>query len=151
MFLLLGTTGLLAAALARVDALPAGVLRWWLRSEALLILMSVVSLLAGGRLLWQSEHRTVEWQPRVRGRRFHSLVLYTRPGCGLCDDVAELLAHYREYLPPATEVDIEGDARLVDRYGQCVPVVEIDGMVRFRGKVNELLLRRLIDGAPVED
>jgi hypothetical protein len=29
--------------------------------------------------------------------------------------------------------------------------VEIDGTVRFRGTVNELLLRRLIDGAPVED
>lgn len=150
-FLLLGTAGLLAAALAHMDALPPGVLRWWLRSEALLILMSLVSLLAGGRLLWHSEHRPVDWQPRTPGRRFHSLVLYTRESCGLCEDAAELLARYRPYLPPTTEVDIDADPRLVERFGTCVPVVEVDGTVRFRGAVNEVLLRRLIDGAPVEE
>lgn len=150
-FLLLGTAGLLAAALARMDALPAGVLRWWLRSEALLILLSIVSLLAGGRLLWQSEHAPVEWQPRTPGRRFHSLVLYTRDGCCLCGQAADLLARYRSYLPPATEVDIDADPRLRERFTTCVPVVEIDGEIRFRGGVNEVLLRRLIDGTPVED
>ena len=30
------------------------------------------------------------------------------------------------------------------RYDQCVPVVEIDGQERFRGRVNEVLLRRLL-------
>jgi hypothetical protein len=28
-----------------------------------------------------------------------------------------------------------------------VPVVEIDGRVRFRGRINEVLLRRIIDHA----
>jgi glutaredoxin len=150
-FLLLGTAGLLVAALARMNFLPLDVLRWWLRSEALLILLSIVALLAGGRLVWHSEHSPVEWQPRTPGRRFHSLVLYTREGCCLCEEAAELLARYRSYLPPATEVDIDTDPRLRERFATCVPVVEIDGEIRFRGVVNEVLLRRLIDGTPVED
>ena len=29
------------------------------------------------------------------------------------------------------------------------PVVELDGKIRFRGRVNEILLRRLIEGAPI--
>jgi hypothetical protein len=147
-FLLLGTAGLLCAALVRFDALPAGALRWWLRSESLLLLLSLVSLLAGGRLLWQSGHAPAGWSPRRAGVRFHSVVLYTRSGCHLCDEAAAVLARYREYLPPPTEVDIDADPRLVERFGTCVPVVEIDAEVRFRGRVSEPLLRRLIDGTP---
>ena len=37
---------------------------------------------------------------------------------------------------------------LVDRFGKCVPVVELDGKVRFKGRINEILLRRLIEGSP---
>jgi hypothetical protein len=150
-FLLLGTAGLLCAALVRIDALPAGALRWWLRSESLLLLLSLVSLLAGGRLLWQSGHAPAGWSPRRSGVRFHAVVLYTRAGCHLCEEAAAVLARYREYLPPPTEVDIDADPRLVERFGTCVPVVECDGEVRFRGRVSEPLLRRLIDGTqPVE-
>jgi hypothetical protein len=42
------------------------------------------------------------------------------------------------------EIDIDQDPALVDRFDVCVPVVEIDGKVRFRGRVDELLLRRLL-------
>ncbi len=42
------------------------------------------------------------------------------------------------------EIDINERPELLDRYNTCVPVVEIDGKVRFRGKVNEVLLLRLI-------
>jgi hypothetical protein len=146
--LLLGTAGLLCAALVQFDALPPGLLRWWLRSESLLLLLSILALLAGGRLLWNSGHAPAGWSPRRPGVRFHSVVLYTRAGCHLCDDAAALLARYREYLPPATEVDIDADPQLVERFGTCVPVVECDGDVRFRGRVSEPLLRRLIDGTP---
>jgi hypothetical protein len=41
-------------------------------------------------------------------------------------------------------VDIDADPRLRDRYDTCVPVVVIDGRERFRGRVDELLLRRLL-------
>lgn len=43
-----------------------------------------------------------------------------------------------------TTVDIDQDPRLRERFDQCVPVVEIDGKIRFRGKVNPVLLDRLL-------
>lgn len=71
-----------------------------------------------------------------------SVILYTRAGCHLCEDAkAALLRHG---LSPA-EVDIDQDPALRTRYDQCVPVVVVDGVERFRGRVNEVLLRRLVD------
>jgi hypothetical protein len=43
-------------------------------------------------------------------------------------------------------VDIEADEELAGRFGQWIPVVEIDGQVRFRGQVDEVLLQRLLVG-----
>jgi glutaredoxin len=69
------------------------------------------------------------------------VVLYTRVGCHLCDDARELLV--RHGLAPRS-VDIDADPELRERYDVCVPVVVIDGVERFRGRVNEVLLRRLL-------
>jgi glutaredoxin len=69
------------------------------------------------------------------------VVLYTRQGCHLCDDAAALLL--RHGLAPRL-VDIDLDPALRERFTTCVPVVEIDGRVRFRGRVNEVLLRRVL-------
>ncbi|HZN35868.1 MAG TPA: glutaredoxin family protein [Pirellulaceae bacterium] len=71
------------------------------------------------------------------------VVLYTRQGCHLCDDARSLLERYG--LKPSL-VDIDADPQLRVRYTECVPVVEIDGRERFRGRVNEVLLRRLLAG-----
>jgi glutaredoxin len=69
------------------------------------------------------------------------VVLYTRQGCHLCDDALALLR--RHGLTPNI-VDIDADPALRERFDTCVPVVEFDGQVRFRGRVNEVLLRRLL-------
>lgn len=74
-----------------------------------------------------------------------NVTLYTRFGCHLCDDALALLR--RHGLSPR-EVDIDQDPQLRERYDTCVPVVEIDGRERFRGRVDELLLRRLIKAGP---
>lgn len=71
-----------------------------------------------------------------------SVVLYTRSGCHLCDDALALLEKHR--LRPRL-VDIDADPELRARFTTCVPVVEIDGQIRFRGRVNETLLRRLVE------
>ena len=71
------------------------------------------------------------------------VVLYTRRGCHLCDDALALLRRYG--LAPVL-VDIDLDHELRERFTECVPVVAIDGQVRFRGRVNEVLLRRLLAG-----
>jgi len=68
-------------------------------------------------------------------------VLYTRKSCQLCDEAKETLDMYGFSVE---EIDIDQRPELFDRYNTCVPVVEIDGKVRFRGKVNEVLLLRLI-------
>ena len=69
------------------------------------------------------------------------VLLFTRDGCHLCEEADELLR--RHGLAP-TAIDIDADPLLRQRYDTCVPVVVIDGKERFRGKVNEVLLQRLI-------
>ncbi len=69
------------------------------------------------------------------------IVLYSRPGCHLCDIAADLLARYHLKFEV---VDIDADPQLRECYNQCVPVVVIDGKERFRGRVDELLLRRIL-------
>lgn len=69
------------------------------------------------------------------------VVLYTRKGCHLCEEADTLLRSHGLNPKP---VDIDKDDQLREKFDCCVPVVEIDGRIRFRGKVNEILLRRLI-------
>lgn len=88
----------------------------------------------------------LQWQAAERGQRFDAVVVYTRQGCQLCDEAVALLQRYSRYLPGSIEVDIDDDPRLKERFNTCVPVVEFDGKIRFRGHVNEQLLRRLIEG-----
>ena len=77
---------------------------------------------------------------------FSSVVLYTRSDCPLCDEAKEVLNKYRARLPGIDEVDIDDDTDLTAEFGEWVPVVEIDGKVRFRGRIDEMLFRRLMDG-----
>jgi hypothetical protein len=41
-------------------------------------------------------------------------------------------------------IDVDGDPPLREKYNECVPVVLIDGKPRFRGRVNRVLLERLL-------
>jgi glutaredoxin len=71
----------------------------------------------------------------------HQVLLFTRAGCHLCEDAQEVLLRHGL---KATPIDIDASSELRERYDTCVPVVVIDGKERFRGKVNEVLLQRLI-------
>lgn len=72
-----------------------------------------------------------------------AVVIYTRAGCHLCDDAKHLLEQYSgRFHLAVTEIDIDRDPALKAQFDECVPVVEINGKVRFRGTVNEVLLRR---------
>ena len=66
---------------------------------------------------------------------------FTRKGCHLCDEALAVLHNHG--LSPET-IDIDERPEFLDEFNTCVPVVEIDGKVRFRGKVNEVLLRRVL-------
>lgn len=69
------------------------------------------------------------------------VLLFTRVGCHLCDDAKALLVRHGLAV---TEIDIDTQPDLQARYDTCVPVVTIDGKERFRGRVDEVLLRRLL-------
>jgi glutaredoxin len=75
------------------------------------------------------------------GLSAHNVVLYTRRGCHLCDEALATLQ--RHGLEPVC-IDIDDDPTLQNQFDACVPVVEIDGRVRFRGGVHPVLLRRII-------
>jgi len=65
------------------------------------------------------------------------LVLYSRPGCHLCEQaLEELLAlHHQGYRFELHEVDIESDEELLRRMLERIPVLELNGEV-----VSELVL-----------
>ncbi|MDP6446170.1 MAG: glutaredoxin family protein [Pirellulaceae bacterium] len=71
----------------------------------------------------------------------HSATVYTRPGCHLCEEAADML---RRHGVLVELVDIDQDETLRAKYDLCVPVVFIDGKERFRGRIEPVLLRRLI-------
>ena len=69
----------------------------------------------------------------------------TREGCHLCVEACELLQRYGFVVEL---IDIDADADLQQKYTSCVPVVVIDDKERFRGRINETLLRRLVKRRP---
>jgi glutaredoxin len=78
----------------------------------------------------------------------HRVVLYSRPGCHLCDVAREAVMANRSRVPfEFEEVDVEGDDALELEYGIRVPVVTVDGEERFEVTVDARELAGLL-GAP---
>ena len=72
-------------------------------------------------------------------------MLYTRPGCHLCDVLKEELESID--LPGGvalTSVDVEGDPELSRRFGRRVPVLEHAGRVLVEGRVQRADLARVL-------
>jgi glutaredoxin len=73
------------------------------------------------------------------------IVLYSRPGCGLCDEAREVLEAQRSRTPfDLDEVDISADDAMELEYGIRIPVVEIDGEEVFEISVDPAELARLV-------
>ncbi len=90
------------------------------------------------------------WWKRKKLRHWN-IVLYTRRGCHLCEQAwGQLERERRRYEFSLRCVDVDGDADLVRRFGECVPVVVVNERVRFRGIVNPVLLRRLLEAGSSE-
>ena len=73
------------------------------------------------------------------------VVLYSRPGCHLCEDAKAVLAQARARVPfDFQEVDISTDPDLFEEHKWHIPVIEIDGRTAFKLRVApEALLERL--------
>jgi hypothetical protein len=75
----------------------------------------------------------------------HRVVLYSRPGCHLCDVAREVVLTVRGAVPfDFEEVDIEGDDELELEYGIRIPVVDVDGEERFEITVDPDELSALV-------
>jgi len=75
----------------------------------------------------------------------HRVVLYSRPGCHLCDVAREAIEAVRARAPFVfEEVDIERDEALELDYGIRIPVVSVDGRERFEVTVDPGELARLV-------
>lgn len=72
------------------------------------------------------------------------VVLYTRAGCHLCDDARVVVQ--RVVGQAYEEIDIDGDPRLAERYGEEVPVVAVDGRQLCYWRVPEDRLRTAVRG-----
>ena len=75
----------------------------------------------------------------------HEVVLYTRSGCHLCDEVKATLAR----LAPRggftwREVDVDSDPDLQRQFTDQVPVVFIDGKKAFKYRMDERDFLRLL-------
>jgi glutaredoxin len=71
-----------------------------------------------------------------------TLTLYGKPGCHLCEDARREIELARAELPiELEEVDVTLDAALHRRYGERIPVVEVDGEELFELRVDPHELR----------
>jgi glutaredoxin len=74
-----------------------------------------------------------------------TFTVYTRAECCCCHKALDVLRDRRaRWAFAIEEVDIDGDPELAARYDTEVPVVAVNGKVRFRGVVNPALLDRLL-------
>jgi len=74
------------------------------------------------------------------------LVVISRAGCGLCDDMLHALADLerQQALPPVTVVDVDSDPELTRRFGLKVPVLLLDGSAICHYTLNSQELLRLV-------
>jgi len=75
------------------------------------------------------------------------IVLYTRQGCHLCEEAWRHLEKERDRWQFTLEkIDIGESKSLTAQFGDQIPVVTVNREVRIWGKVNPVLLIRLLRG-----
>ena len=64
------------------------------------------------------------------------IILYTKPGCHLCEEMKhEMVRAQCGDLYTLEEVNIETDPDLLRRYRFEIPVLKIDGVAAFKGRL----------------
>jgi glutaredoxin len=73
------------------------------------------------------------------------VVLYGKAGCCLCEDAKAAIDAVRAERPfELREVDVSLDPVLHARYGERIPVVEVDGVEAFELGVDAAELAKLV-------
>jgi glutaredoxin len=74
------------------------------------------------------------------------ITLYGKPGCHLCDTARTVVERVRaDHEFELEEVDVSVDPVLHGRYGERIPVLELDGEELFEFFVQEASLRERLD------
>jgi glutathione S-transferase len=81
------------------------------------------------------------------------LILYSRPGCHLCEQaLGELIALHGEGYPfELLEVDIESDEALLRRMLERIPVLELNGEVVSELTLDQASVRARLDTVGADD
>ncbi len=73
-----------------------------------------------------------------------SIRVYSRRGCHLCDVLLEELLPLVQDAYRVEVRDVDTSPELRDRYGDCVPVVELDGREICRYRLDARAVRALM-------
>ena len=69
------------------------------------------------------------------------LVIYSKPGCHLCDEMKAVVQRVSARIPLALEVvDISGNPDLESKYALEIPVLLIDGRKAAKYRIDERAL-----------
>jgi hypothetical protein len=73
------------------------------------------------------------------------LVVLSREGCGLCEDMLHALATLEaaDSIPAVTVIDVDSDPELARQYGLKVPVLLLDGSAICHYTLNSKELLRI--------
>jgi glutaredoxin len=76
------------------------------------------------------------------------VTLYSRTGCQLCEEAKSAIAPLlHEFHATLREIDIEGDATLIERFGCDIPVIYIGRKKAAKNRVNLEQFRRQLQDA----
>lgn len=76
------------------------------------------------------------------------VIIYGRPGCHLCEVAKQVIRSISAADAFSfDEVNIEGNAELLQRYRHDIPVITIDGVEAFRHRLTAEEFREAIDQA----
>ena len=84
---------------------------------------------------------------RIYNCPMHNVVVYSREGCHLCEVVKETLIQAERYADfQWSELDIDTDPQLRQRFNDEVPVVFIDGRKTFKYRMDKHQFLRALEG-----
>ena len=73
------------------------------------------------------------------------VILYSKPGCCLCDEALKVLDRVQKRFPfILRKVDIRTDGDLYDQFKDEIPVVYIQSKKAFKYRIEERRLIRLL-------
>jgi glutaredoxin len=74
------------------------------------------------------------------------VIVYSKPGCHLCEEAkAAITASGCSDKFELTEINIEGDSSLLERYQYDIPVISINGVDTFKHRLNPAEFREVIE------